>query len=85
METTSVQAPRTAKKRRPKKGYKAVHAWVPGHLYEMLRKLAVDSHLSVTQVVVQYLEYLQRQQWQCRRPLHGHSERSFELVEPDFE
>lgn len=62
-------------------GKKSINMDIPADLYDMLRKLCVDTGLTATSIVVQYLEYLQKQHYKRRQVLNEHSESDFKLDE----
>ncbi len=69
-----------------KRDTRVVHAHVPVHLYDTLLRLSADTQLSITAIIRQYLEYLQRQHWAKRKALGRDDDlKEFDLNEPDFD
>ncbi len=60
---------------------KAVYMRLRIDLYDMLRKLAVDLGVTSTDVITQYLEFLQKSQYKHRLVLNENTEKTnFQLI-----
>ena len=53
---------------------KMVNMRLRADLYDMLKKLAIDLHITSTDVIVQYLEYLQKSRYKHRLVLNENTE-----------
>ena len=62
-----------------KLGKKSLHVQVPADLHDVLGKLCIDTGLSATAIITQYLQYLQAQHYKKREPLHEKSTADFKL------
>lgn len=60
-------------------GHKALHVQIPAHLHNMLKKISVDAQLNITEIIVQYLEYLNKKHYTKRDPLHENSTSDFNV------
>lgn len=55
---------------------KVVSLRIPVDLYDMLKKLAVDLGVTSTEVITQYLEYLQKTRYKHRVVLNENTEKT---------
>lgn len=60
-------------------GKKSLHVQVPADLHDVLGRLSIDTGLSATAIITQYLQYLQAQHYKKREPLHAKSTTDFKL------
>lgn len=60
-------------------GKKALNIDLPVDLYNMFAKLCIDLGITKTEGIVQYLRYLQAQQYKARKPLNEQSKQDFKL------
>lgn len=60
-------------------GKKSVHVQVRADLHDTLRRLCIDTGLSATEIVTQYLQYLHVQHYKKREPLNAKSHSDFKL------
>ena len=66
-------------KKKPVK--KRLNVEVSIDLHDMLKKLCVDTGLTATEIIVQYLEYLQKKHYKQRQVLDESSTTEFKLDE----
>lgn len=60
---------------------RAMNVELPADLWQMFSKLCIDSQVSKTEAIIQYLKYLKAQNNKCRRLLNEGSEDNFKLHE----
>lgn len=60
-------------------GKKSLHVQIPVDLHDVLARLSVDTGLSATAIVTQYLQYLQSKHYKKRDVLHEKSASDFSL------
>jgi hypothetical protein len=56
---------------------------VEADLHYILKKLSDESGLSITQIIVQYIQYLRTVHFKKRKPLHANSNGDFKLDIPN--
>ena len=61
------------------KGKMSLNMYVPADLHEMLKNLSLETGLSATSIVIQYLEFLQAQHPSKRKVLSEKSTTTFKL------
>lgn len=60
-------------------GKKSIHVQVPAELHDVLGRLCIDTGLSATAIVTQYLQYLQSKHYKKREALNASSNTNFSL------
>lgn len=60
-------------------GKKSLHVQVPADLHDMLGRLCIDTGLSATAIITQYLQYLQSKHYRKREPINEKSDSDFKL------
>lgn len=60
-------------------GKKTVHVLVPADLHDTLSRLCIDTGLSATAIITQYLQYLQSKHYKKREVLREGSTTDFKL------
>lgn len=60
-------------------GKKSLHVQVPADLHDVLGRLCIDTGLSATAIITQYLQYLQSKHYKKREVLNGQSNSDFKL------
>ena len=61
------------------KGKKALNIELPIELHNALKKTAIDHGITVTAVIIQYIQFLQQKPVRQRKILNEQSETSFKL------
>ena len=61
-------------------GKKSVHVQVPVELHDLLSRLCIDTGLTATAIITQYLEYLQSIHYKKREPINEKSPTDFKLT-----
>lgn len=62
---------------------KSLHIWIPADLHKCLKKLSAEKEISITQIIIQYLRYLKKNQ-KTKVMLYEDSEETFELLKKSF-
>lgn len=61
------------------RGKKALNIDLPIELHDILKKVAIENGLTVTAVIVQYIQYLRQKRYNQRKALNGKSKANFTL------
>lgn len=61
-------------------GKKSIHVQVPADLHDTLSRLSIDTGLSSTAIITQYLQYLQSIHYKKREPINEKSTTDFKLT-----
>ena len=68
-----------------KKGTKGLNVNLPLDLYVMLKKLSIDKRITISSIIIQYLQYLKNKHHKSRKVLNEDSTSDFELDERESE
>lgn len=60
-------------------GKKSIHVQVPVDLHDTLGRVSIDTGLSATAIITQYLQYLQAKHYKKREILNERSDTDFKL------
>ena len=60
-------------------GKQTLNVRVPVKLYMTLKRVSLNTGLSQTEIITQYLRYLDKKHYAQREPINEHSDQDFEL------